>query len=912
MSLQPGTRLGPYEILARLGEGGMGEVWRARDTRLGREVAIKALPETFADDPERLARFEREAKVLASLNHPNVATLHALEHVDGKQLLVMELVEGEGLDERIARGPMPIDEAIPVALQIAEGLEAAHERGIVHRDLKPGNVGVRPDGAVKVLDFGLAKAWEEQGPTPDLALSPTITGHHTRAGVILGTAAYMSPEQARGKPVDKRADIWAFGCLLYEMLTGKRLFAGETISDTLAAVLRQEVDWTALPSGLTSQVRTLLVRCLERDPKRRLRDIGEGRVALEEALAARRSPVSAGADAALAHEAAQRPPGLAAPASAPGMSGRWSRPKLSQWAPLVVATLLAAVFAALYLNSTRQHDANVGRAMRLEIVPPRGERLNLGLRPFAISPDGTTLAYVISKGATTELRVRSLDSGRFTQVPGAEGAQHPFFSPDGKWIAFQGGVKLKKVAVSGGSPVTLCDAPNFRGGVWAEDGSIYFVPTYYVPVARVSSVGGTPTSVTRIRSAEGEQQDRWPELLPGGRVLLYTVGSGGDWDDATIVAERLGSGERKVVVKGGTFPRYLPTGHLVYARAGALYAVPFNARSLEVEGAPVEVAGNVFVDASGYAAMDVSRTGMLVTAPAESVVGDLSLSWIDRAGRSEPLSLPRQFYASVALSPNGARVAVQISNAIATIDLGRLAVAKLTVSARGGTPIWSGDGRRLYFALEKGQHYQVFAKNADDSGSEQLVFPSDSGESPTQLSRDGTSILTIRTPPDGSNELLLRFVGAGAARSEPKLLVKSPFVDGPASLSPSGGLVAYEAEDTGRPEIYVRPASGEDRKWQVSTDGGTYPLWSPDGKEIFYLCGMKFMAVSVESQGEDIQVGTPRVLFENHEIYAYDVTRDGKRFLVAENPSPGTSSHLDVVVNWFLEVTRKVQEAKAP
>lgn len=907
MPFKQGTRLGLYEITAPLGAGGMGVVYRARDTRLGREVALKFLPEGFADDPERHSRFEREAKVLASLNHPHIAVLYGLEHLDGQHALVMELVEGESLEERLSRGPFDPDEAIPIALEIADALEAAHEKGIVHRDLKPANVKVRPDGTVKVLDFGLAKAWEEQGANSDPGLSPTITEHHTRAGVILGTAAYMSPEQARGKPVDKRADIWAFGCLLFEMLNGKRLFAGETISDTLAAVLRQEVNWAALPPGLPPSIRPLLARCLERDPKRRLRDIGEARIA----LATPTSQVSSGVDASHMVDPAQSPLGSAAIASAPGLSGTWSRRKLP-WVLLVAAILSASVFAALYLNAARQRDSGASHAMRLEIVPPRGERLNLGLRPFAISPDGTTLAYVISKGATTELRIRSLDSGRFTQVPGTEGAQHPFFSPDGKWIAFQGGVKLKKVAVSGGSPVTLCDAPNFRGGVWADDGSIYFVPTYYVPVARVSSAGGPPKNVTRVRAAEGEQQHRWPELLPGGRVLLYTVGFGGDWDDATIVAERLDGGERKVVVKGGTFPRYLPTGQLVYARAGALYAVPFNARSLEVEGSPIEVAGDVFVDASGYAAMDVSRTGMLVTAPAESVVGDLSLSWIDRAGRSEPLNLPRQFYASVALSPNGARVAVQISNAIATIDLGRLAVAKLTVSARGGTPIWSGDGRRLYFALEKGQHYQVFAKNADDSGSEQLVFPSDSGETPTQLSRDGTSMLTIRTPPDGSNELLLRFVGAGAARSEPKLLVKSPFVDGPASLRPGGGLIAFQAEDTGRPEIYVRPTSGEERKWQVSNDGGANPLWSPDGKEIFYLCGMRFMAVSVESKGDDIQVGTPRVLFENHEIFAYDVTRDGKRFFVAENPSPGTSSHLDVVLNWFSEVTRKVQEARAP
>ena len=550
--------------------------------------------------------------------------------------------------------------------------------------------------------------------------------------------------------------------------------------------------------------------------------------------------------------------------------------------------------------------------MRFQIVPHRGERLNFGLRAFAISPDGSKLAYVVSKGATTELRLRSLDSGESAVIPGTEGATHPFFSPDGKWIAFNGGVKLKKVAVSGGSPVTLGEAVSFRGGVWAEDGWIYYTPNQYVPVARIQSAGGTATNVTRIRAAEGEQQHRWPELLPGGRVLVYAIGSGGDWDDATIVAERLDTGERKVLVKGGTFPRLLPTGQLVYARAGALYAVAFDATSLEVEGSPVEVARDVYLDSSGFAAMDVSRSGMLVTAPSDSIVGDLMLSWVDRAGRSEPLNLPRQLYVTVAISPDGTRVALGIGNAIGVLDLGRLALAKLTLNARAENPVWSGDGRRLYFGLEKGQHYQVFWKTSDDSGPDQLAFASDSSENPIQISTDGSRLLTSRNPPDGQNELLLRGVGRGVAGGEPKLLVKSAFFDSIATLAPSGRFVAYQSQESGRPEIYVRPTSGEDRKWQVSSDGGASPLWSPDGTEIFYLCGMKFMAVTVEPQGEDFRVGTPKVLFENHEILYYDVTRDGKKFFVAENPNPGMSSHLDVVLSWFSEVRRKVQEARAP
>jgi serine/threonine protein kinase/Tol biopolymer transport system component len=896
----------------------MGEVYRATDTKLRRDVAIKVLPEAFFEDEEKRLRFEREARTLASLNHPGIAAIYSFEEVPGsspsssRHLLVMELVEGDGLDAKIASGALPLEESLSFAKQIAEALETAHEKGIVHRDLKPANVKVTADGRVKLLDFGLAKAFEgdtdasKGGSGGGLTRSPTLTARATAAGVILGTAAYMSPEQARGKAVDKRADVWAFGCVLYEMLTGRRAFDGETVSDMLAAVLTKEPDWSALPEKTPTGVKRVLRRCLQRDAKLRLRDIGDARLDLEEIGAATASGFSP-----FEEKTALVSPTVGRSDGAKRESG--SRKSLSlSWAVAVAAILLAAAFAALYFDSTRQRDTGAGSVTRLQFVPRRGERLNFNLRAFAISPDGTRLTYVVSKGATTELRLRALDSAESAVIPGTEGAQHPFFSPDGKWIAFNGGVKLKKVAVSGGSPVTLGEAWNFRGGVWAEDGRIYFVPNQYVPIARIPAAGGSPENVTRIRAADGEQQHRWPELLPGGRILLYVIGSGGEWDDATIVAERLGTGERKVLVKGGTYPRYLPTGQLVYARAGALYAVAFDDRSLEVKGSPVEVARDVYVDSKGFAAMDLSRTGMLVTAPSDSIVGDLMLSWVDRAGRSEPLNLPRQPYGNMAISPDGTRVALSIGNAIGVLDAGRLALAKLTLGARAENPVWSGDGRRLYFGLEKGQHYQVFWKAADDSGSEQLAFASDSSEDPYQMSVDGTRLLTVRTPPDGQNELLLREVGLGAAGGAPKLLVKSPYLDASATLAPGGRFAAYEAQESGRPEIYVHPTSGEDRKWQVSSEGGTYPVWSPDGKEIFYLCGMKLMAVAVEPQGKDLRVGTPKVLFENHEIYWYDVSRDAKRFFVAENPNPGTSSHLDVVVNWFSEVKRKVQEARVP
>jgi Tol biopolymer transport system component/tRNA A-37 threonylcarbamoyl transferase component Bud32 len=838
----------------------MGEVWKARDTRLDRTVALKVSKAHFSE------RFEREARAVAAFNHPNICTLHDV----GPNYLVMEYIEGDPL-----KGPLPVEKAVEYAGQILDALDAAHRKGITHRDLKPANILVTKQG-IKLLDFGLAKhqaaPLAEGGATLEQAL--------TSEGEIVGTLQYMSPEQLQAKSVDARSDLFSFGCVLYEMLTGKRAFEGENAASVIAAILERE----PAPLTVAPPLERIVKRSLAKDPDQRFQTARDLKAALAWAL--------------------EHPPSAAA--AKPGR--RW-------WvaaAILVIGVLLAAAFAALYLRSARQRDADASRVMRFQVVPRGGERLNFLLRAFAISPDGTRLAYVVSKGATTELRVRSLESGESAAMPGTEGAQHPFFSPDGKWIAFAGGVKLKKVAVSGGSPVTLGDAGYFRGGAWAEDGWIYFVPNIYVPVARIWSAGGVPENVTRVRPAEGEQQHRWPEILPGGRVLLYVVGSGGEWDDATIVAERLDTGERKVLVKGGTFPRYLPTGHLVYARAGALYAVAFDARSLEVTGSPVEVARDVYIDPIGYAAMDVSRTGMLVTAPSDSIAGDLMLSWVDRAGRSEPLNLPRQPYRYVAISPDGTRVALTIANTIGVVDLGRLALAKLTLTARAETQAWSSDGRRLYFGLEKGQHYQVFWKAADDSGSEQLAFASDSSEWPAQMSADGTGLLTYRVPPDGQTELLLRDMDRAAAGRAPKLLVKSPFLGNNATLAPGGRFVAYESQESGRPEIYVRPTSGEDRKWQVTTDGGTNPLWSADGKAIFYLCGMKFMAVAVEPQGETFRVDTPKVLFENHEIYTYDATRDGKRFFVIENPNPGASSHLDVVVNWFSEVKRKVQESRVP
>ncbi len=883
MTLPSGARLGPYEIVAPIGAGGMGEVFRARDPRLNRDVAIKVLPAAFAQDRERVVRFRREAQLVAALNHPNIAAIFGLEEANGGLALALELVEGEDLAQRLTRGPIPVDEAIAIARQIAEGLEAAHEKGIVHRDLKPANIKLTHDGTVKILDFGLAKAFESDPTSSDasLANSPTMARPATDAGMILGTAAYMSPEQARGKPVDKRSDIWSFGVVLHEMLTGRRLFSGETVSDTLAAVLRDEIDLAKLPDSTPRGVRHLLEQCLDRNPKNRLHDIADARLELASATDSQ-------------HDVEPQ---------APAQRGR------AFWLGWGLA---AVAIAALITVLANRGDAPAQQTLRVQFVPPNNEHIvtpdQLDMRPFAISPDGSRLAYAVENGATSALRLRALDTAESTPIPGTEGATNPFFSPDGKWIGFAAAGKLKKVAVAGGTPVTLADAPVFRGAAWGDDGSIYFVPDLYVPISRISAGGGTPQPITKILAANGELQHRWPDVIPGSKVLLYVVGKGPEWDEATIVAQRLDTGERKTLVNGGTSPRYLPSGHLVYARGTSLYAIPFNAKSLEAGGPPVEVAKNVARDPRGLSHMDVSHSGLLVTAPADGVAGALILSWVDREGHGEPLKLPAMDVSELALSLQDDRVALSIGNGLSILDLNRMSLTKLSFPRRVENPVWSRDGRLVYVGYEQGKSYQLFSKAADDSGTPTLVAASDYQEDPFSLSSDGTKLLTVRFTAAGQHELVVHDLAASPVSAH---VLTSGFIDGTmARFSPNGRWVVYQARDSGRPEIYVRPTSGEDRKWQISADGGTFPVWSPAGNEIFFLAGPQLLAASVSENGNELVTGPARVLFANHRAIAFDVARDGKRLLMIEDPNPQAQPRLDMVVGWTDEVQRKVRDGQ--
>jgi serine/threonine-protein kinase len=790
----------------------MGEVYKAKDTRLDRMVAVKVLPSHLSDSPELKARFEREAKAISQLSHPHICALYDVGSADGAEYLVMELLEGQSLADRLEKGPLPTAQVLKFGVEIADALDRAHRAGIIHRDLKPGNVMLTKSG-VKLLDFGLAKfgGAAENAAVSALSSLPTELSPSqplTERGTVMGTFQYMAPEQLEGKEADSRSDLFSFGCVLYEMATGKRAFTGKSRASMIAAILEHDPAPISSIAPMTPPALDRVVTsCLAKDPEDRWQSAHDVKSEL----------------AWIAEAGSQ----AGAPAT---VRTRQRRFLTMGWAVAAAVGVLAVILGMLLVRAEARASSQATRVIHARFLPPKGERLFLltaiDQRAFAISPDGSRLVYAVEKGVTSELRLRSLDSGESTVIPGTEGAGNPFFSPDGKWIAFGAGAKLKKVAVAGGSPVTLCDAPVFRGAVWSEDGSIYFVPNVYVPISKISADGGPLTPVTRIRTKEGEQQHRWPEILPGGKVIVYSIGTGGDWDDATIVAERLDTGERKALVRGGTGPRYLPTGHLIYARAGALYAVALDARTLRVEGSPVEIVRNVRIDGSGLTHVDFSRNGTLISAPSDTAKGDMVISWIDRAGRGETLAVEHQSYGAITLSPDGRRVALNPGNSIAILDLVRLSTTKLSLAARAELPAWSRDGKRVYFGYEKEKFYQVYSKSADDSGAPQLTFPSLTEEDPFQVSRDGSRMLTLVNQPDGLTEIR---VHALDQPGEPgRILVKSIFLANTSAVfSPDGRWIAYDSEESGRPEIYIRPSSGEDRKWQVSVGGGNSPSWSP-------------------------------------------------------------------------------------
>jgi serine/threonine-protein kinase len=904
VSLVPGTRLGPYDITAHIGAGGMGEVYRAIDTNLKRAVAIKVLPGAVASDQERLARFQREAEVLASLNHPNIAHVHGLEKSDGTTALVMELVEGPTLADRLAEGPLAIDEALPVARQIADALDAAHERGIVHRDLKPANIKLRGDGTVKVLDFGLAKAMEPVGVrAAATSQSPTITTPAmTQAGVLLGTAAYMSPEQAKGRPIDKRSDVWAFGCVLYEMLTAKRAFEGEDLSETLANVLKTQPDWAALPDRTPPAIRRLLRRSLEKDRGRRLADMGDARLEIEEAI-----PGSG-------HEHA-------------GVAVLPNRLSAILWT--VIFLLGSALLALLAMWRPWQERASLpSQRLTVQIGADASLRPGTGM-PFAISPDGSMLAFVSEpRDGSRRLYLR-----RFGQleadvlVANASGSlADPFFSPDGQWIGFFSVADraIKKISIAGGTAVTVCDSPTnpSRGASWGDDGYIVFNPRAQDgPLLRVSSAGGTPEPISALR--EGEVAHRWPQMLPGGGSMLFTaVATFNGVDGARIVAQQLPAGPAKTVVEGAYYGRYVRSGHLLYIQGNTLFAVPFDVQRLETSGTPVAVVQGVrTLTESAASWFDVSESGTLVYVPGELTDNDARMLWLNRDGALKPLRAMPADWRNPQFSPDGKRLAFAVDDRgqsdvwVHELENGR--EWNLTLDPGQDTsPVWSPDGSSIAFASTRGdgQTLNLYWQSADGSGGAHRLIESSVEQRPTSWHTSGQYLAYHAA---GEIAILpLENAGSGPKAGSPMPFVTrrgaSSAVNG--MFSPDGQWLAYQSQEGGRTEVFVRPFPGPGGgQWQLSTAGGRIPTWSRRLPELFFQSSdNRLMLVTYTIHGSAFRADPPQQwtseLIQSRPGHRwFDLHPDGDRFVVNAAESVEATPKLDAVVvitNVFDELRR--------
>ena len=906
-----GRTLSHFNITAKLGEGGMGEVYRAQDTKLGREVAIKVLPEAVAADPERLARFEREAKVLASLNHPSIAAIYTLESAapEGQlgaparpvHFLVMELVDGEDLAARIARGPMDAEAAVPIALHIATALEAAHEKGIIHRDLKPANVMLTAEGTVKVLDFGLAKALEEEGAEAaahGLTQSPTLTAQMTQAGVLLGTAGYMSPEQARGQDADKRSDIWAFGVVLMEMLTGQTVYKGDTISDTLASVLAREPEWEDLPAETPPHLRQLLDRCLEKDVKQRLRDIGEARIALESPPPAIPVPAIASESVGTAEPQPARKPWLA-------------------WGLAIVAVSTAAVLGFLLLN---QEKPSPLPTTRLITALPEGQTLSLEhAASLAFSPDGRQIAYVTGSGERTRLFIRDLANLEAREITDAAGARQPFFSPDGKWIGYFTEQEMKKVAVAGGASFSLADVNISRGGSWAADDTIYFTPDVASEIYRISASGGEAEPVTQ--RGDNIRSHRWPSLLPDGRHLLYTVQrSGTAFDDATIESIDLATGDVTVVHDGGSYSRLLPTGHLVFVRDGTLFAAPFDAGSQRLTSPPSPVATGVMFDpAHGGSHLTVSPDGTALLVIGQSTVLDFQPVRITRSGEETPLTDEVHDYRSPRLSPQGDRLAVDFSidgNArdIWIYEFARQAFSRITFhESMDRLPTWTPDGLRVaFFANREGGQGSIYIRNADGSGEDELLLQGTQETGafyPSSFSGDG-KYLAVGNYSEATSSYDIQVLDLESG--EPAVYLATEFNERRPAFSPDGSWIAYQADESGRWEIYIRPFPDTGGRWQVSTGGGRYPTWSTAGDEVLFHSEKGIEIATVLNEGGALRIERPTVLVGNdpqpigdHPFFPmFEVAPDGQSVVVLRDPGGQNRppAQIHAIFNWFDEL----------
>lgn len=884
MAIQSGTRVGPYQILSSIGVGGMGEVYRARDLKLGRDVAIKILPEAFAGDAARMVRFQREAKVLASLNHPNIATIHGLEDSDSRHALVMELVEGPTLADRLEQGPIPVKEALRIMRQITDAFEYAHERGIVHRDLKPANLKVTNDDAVKVLDFGLAKAMEVNGlpsesmhvsdllhrmenllegetKATDIPNSPTLSEMMTRPGILLGTAAYMSPEQAKAKPVDRRADIWALGCVLYEMLTGKKAFRGESITDVLASIIKEEPDWSLLPVSTPMRVRVLLQRCLQKDPKQRLRDIGDARISLDEVLSGAPEPV-VGALVSASH---------------------WH-----QTLPWVIAGI-SAVALAIALWAPWRQDRIEEPSNQFAILPPDKATFGPNVGEPAISPDGRQLVFTATDARGTSLWLRPLDSLDAHPLAGTEDAEWPFWSPDSRSIGFFEHGNLQKMDLHGGPPQTIAENNSYPvGATWGTAGVIAFTP-HVERLYQVPAGGGEAKPIYQLGNTEV-----LPSFLPDGRHFLFARASGPR--QGSVYVGALDSQEAKLILSDGTSPVYATPGYLLFRRNGTLMAQPFDLATLSASGDPSSIA-------DGVGSFNVSENGTLIYA--RGLADMTHLVWVDRTGKQILEAAPPGDYSDMQLSPDGKRVAFDGSlngnMSIWVRDLERGIQSRLTFQ-KSNVPQWSPDSSTVAFAwVGSGGLVDLGERPSNMSEAEKVVaklsappimFPSD-------WSPDGRYLVYYRTDTNSRVQLwILPMFGA----QKPFAFLHSEFNQSQGQFSPDGKWMAYVSDESGVPQIYVTSFPNPSGIRQISAAGGSQPRWRRDGKELFYLAiDGQLMAVTVKI-GQTFEVEAPRVLFQTRlpavELrQTYSVSPDGQKFLLAL-PAETASQSVILVQNW--------------
>ena len=911
MTLVPGTRLGPYEIVGSIGAGGMGEVYRARDSKLGRDVAVKVLLPAVAEDPDRLSRFRREAQILAALNHQNIAHIHGFEDAGPHPALVMELVEGPTLAERLQLGAVPLQEALSIARQTASALEAAHDQGVIHRDLKPANLKVRDDGTVKVLDFGLAKALQDPKTSrpQDFVNSPTITSPAmTKEGVILGTAAYMSPEQAKGKPADKRADLWAFGCIVFEMLAGRRPFEGASIAEVLAKVIEREPDWQALPPETPRAIRTLLRRCLEKDPKRRLDSAAAARLEIDDLSAA--------------------------PDREESVSGpRW-RGHLAVVAAAAFVGVLGGSIATWM--ATRSSEPAPPLVSRFTVTLPAAQALALSIndRDVAISPDGSQLAF--TGGYDSKLMLRARDQLAAQPIAGIVNARAPFFSPDGQWIGVfdlldEGvntgpvvGSTLRKVSLRGGPPVPVARIVGAsRGASWGEDDSIVFATgDRSTGLLRVSATGGEPEVLTRPDASQVDHL--YPALLPGGRGVLFTIVSPGSRGIAVL---DLRTREVRTLLPAGAQAQYVDTGHLVYTDAGALWAVEFDLRALNVVGTPVPLVDQVLT--LGAAAFALSGNGTLVYVPVNSGRAN-RLVWVTRQGAVSPLQMSPRSYRTPRISPDGTRFAVSIQADTSDVWIGDVDGGPLSRLSRGFSPVWTSDSRHVIFSAgrdsprNRSPTPSLYRRAADGSGSDERLTTAAQQQRTNAVSPDGKFLVFEEGTEEGSFDfMLLTLQGLPSVET----LLRTEFDERNAAISPDGNWMAYESNESGQFQIYVRPfpnvAAG---RFQVTENGGRSPVWSPDGRELFFVSRTSLMTMPVQVK-PTFASGTPARLFDAPSLVldgrflsstfrTYDVSPNGQRFLMLQDGSAsdnGNTSPFGIVVvqNWVEELVAKMR-ATAP